>query len=68
MKWEDMERELTDYDCAEIFMLRFRGCSWRRLAEIMNEKLNGDWESNQMAGIDLCEIAEKRLKLWFRDL
>lgn len=33
------------------------GHSWRSVASHCNEKWQGDWESNQIAGMYICETA-----------
>ena len=63
MKWEDITPEkLTWQQAGEVFVLRcVRGGSWRFVAEVLSERWGGDWDSNQIAGMDLCEAAGEKL-------
>lgn len=63
MTWEDIPN-LTYQQAGEVFMLRvIYGCTWRRLAEILDERWNGDWGDIQAAGEDLCDAASKKLEI-----
>ena len=33
------------------------GCTWRSVAQHCNDKWQGDWNSNQIAGMYFCEDA-----------
>lgn len=59
MKWEHGFDHLKHVQYALIREWRVKGCTWRRIAEKASEAWNGDWDSNQMAGVELCEAAAK---------
>ena len=42
-------------------ILRKANFTWRSIAQEINDKLDGDWGSNQLMGIALCEAASKLL-------
>lgn len=51
---ENMTKEQADY----VRQLRVdEGYSWRAVASACNEAWNGDWDSNQIAGMAICEKA-----------
>lgn len=63
MTWADIPN-MTYQQAGEVFMLRvILGGTWRYVAEKCSEKWDGDWDSNQMAGMDLCEYAAKKLEI-----
>ena len=52
----EMTQDLAD----RIKVLRcVQGCTWRRVAELIYDHIGGDWNppSNQIVGIDLCDMA-----------
>lgn len=53
----DMTKEEAEYAKS----LRERGCTWRAVAMHCDEKWNGNWGSNQLAGMYILERAEKVL-------
>ena len=60
MKWEDGFAEMTKAEAEEVEEIR-KSATWRELAAACAERWNGDWDSNQLAGMDLCERASQIL-------
>lgn len=61
MKWADGFENLTADQYVFIRKLRNEepNHSWRAVAEVCAEEWGGDWDSNQLAGMDLCRAAAK---------
>ena len=49
---QDLANHIRDLRCVQ-------GCTWRRVAELIYEHIDGNWNppSNQIVGMDLCEMA-----------
>lgn len=59
MKWIDLEKgALTKEQVEFIKDLRCdKNYTWRAVASACHREFDGDWNSNQIAGMDLCKLA-----------
>lgn len=56
--WQQVLDTMTQEQAEFVRFLRVEeGCSWRGVAAACNEEWGGDWESNQIAGMQFCEKA-----------
>lgn len=61
-KWEDGFASMTREQAQYVVDLRMKQeCSWRSVAGRCNNAWNGDWDTNQIAGMDILERAEEVL-------
>lgn len=67
MEWSEI-RNLTLKQARFVRALRVQpdapegiGHSWREIALICHEEWDGDWESNQIAGMEICQVAASLL-------
>ena len=61
MKWQDIPN-MTAEQAAFVRKLRLGldgepQHTWRAVAEACSDEWGGDWDSNQLAGMDLCRYA-----------
>lgn len=55
-RWSTMTKEQAKF----VRKLRVEeGYTWRAVASACNKEWNGNWGSNQLAGMDICEAAAK---------
>lgn len=58
MKWEEIEEKMTLEQAQFVREKKLdKWCSWRAIAGICHDEWNGDWECNQLAGMDICKKA-----------